>query len=155
MAEKTYWGDSMELSIFQIESGTSITVAELQQVEIIPSFQVFERLYSADSVKMASQKQGEFQVQVNIGISAWDVALLQQWLGGSGASSTGLVDTSDPQKFTIEGKIAPADGTATKTAAKVTGVTFDQMPVFTASRSEFVQKDLEGIGEDVTGVTGP
>lgn len=155
MAGKVYWGDSMTLSTTETEGGTAITIAKLQNVEIIPTFNVFQRLYSADSVKMASQKQGEFRVQVNVGYSEWDVELAQQWLGGSGASSTGLTDTSDPQKFTMVGEIAPADGTATNTSAKVTGVTFEQLPLFSANRSEFVEWNLEGVGEDIVDVTGP
>lgn len=155
MAEKSYWADTMQLSTFQQGDGTALNVGFLQNVEIIPSFEVMEYLYSADSVKFEQEKQGEFQVQVNVGVMAWDVATLQHWLGGSGTSSTGLVDTSDPALFDITGQVSPADGSGTNLSVAVTRCSTDEMPMFSASRSEYIQWDVTFIGQDIGPVTGP
>lgn len=155
MAAKHYWGDTMQLTTFQQSDGTALNVATLQDVEIIPSFEVFEYLYGADSVKFQTEKQGEFQVQVNVGVSKWDVATLQHWLGGSGASSNSLVDTSDPALFNITGTISPADGSGTDLSVAVTRCSTNEMPMFSASRSEYVQWDVTFTGQDIGPVTGP
>lgn len=155
MAEHAYWGDTMQLTTFEQSDGTGLNVGVLQNVEILAGFDVFEYLYGADSVKFETEKQGEFRVNVNAGVSKIDVAVIQHWLGGSGASSTSLVDTSDPALFNITGQIEPADGTGTPFSAAVTRCSTDEMPIFSASRSEFVQWDMSFTGQDVGPVTGP
>lgn len=155
MAQKAYWGDSMQLTTFEQSDGTSLNVGYLQDVEITATFNVMERLYSADSVKFETEKQGEFAVTVSVGAMRWDTATLQHWLGGSGASSTGLVDTSDPALFNITGEISPADGTGTNLAVAVTRCSTDEMPLFAATRSEYVQWDVEFTGRDIQPLTGP
>ena len=155
MAAKAYWSDTMSLSTFEQSDGTSLNVGLLQNVEIIPSFNVMEYLYSADSVLFETEKQGEFQVQVNVGVMKFDVATLQAWLGGSGASSTGVVDTSDPALFNITGTISPTDGTGTDLSVAVLRCSTDSMPIFSASRSEYVQWDVSFIGQDIQPLTGP
>lgn len=154
MAEKAYWGDTMTLSTYETSAGTSLNVGVLQNVEIVPAFQTMEYLYGAESVKYDTEKQGEFQVTVTVGASKWDVVTIQQFLGGSGSSSTGLVDTSDPALFNITGEVTPADGTGTNLIAQVTRCSTSEMPVFTASRNEFIQNDITFTGQDIT-VTGP
>lgn len=155
MAEKAYWGDTMQLTTFEQSDGTSLNVGLLQNVEITAGFDVMEYLYSADSVKFETEKQGEFSVNVNVGVMKWDVATIQHWLGGSGSSSTGLVDTSDPALFNITGEISPTDGTGTNLSVAVTRCSTDEMPLFSASRSEYVQWDVTFTGQDIGPVTGP
>lgn len=155
MTEKSYWSDTMTLSTFEQSDGTSLNVGLLQNVEIIPSFNVMEYLYSADSVLFETEKQGEFRVEVNIGVMEWDVATIQHWLGGSGASSTGIVDTSDPALFNIQGTISPTDGTGTDLDVTVKRCSTDSIPIFSASRSEYVQWDVTFIGQDIDPLTGP
>lgn len=155
MAAKSYWGDTMTLDTFQTTAGTSLTVGLLQDVEIIAGFDVFEYLYSADSVLFDTEKQGEFNVQVNVGVMKVDTALLQQWLGGSGASSTGVVDTSDPALFDITGSITPTDGSGTDLSVAVKRCSTDEMPLFSAARSEYVQWDITFTGRDIDPLTGP
>lgn len=155
MANKAYWSDTMSLDTFQTTAGTSISVGLLQNVEIIAGFNVFEYLYSADSVLFDTEKQGEFQVTVNVGLMKVDTALLQQWLGGSGASSTGIVDTSDPALFDITGSISPTDGSGTDLSVAVKRCSTDEMPLFSANRSEYVQHDITFTGRDIDPLTGP
>lgn len=155
MAAKSYWSDTMSLDTFATSGGTSITVGLLQNVEIVAGFNVFEYLYSADSVKFETEKQGEFQVTVDVGAMKVDTALLQQWLGGSGASSTGLVDTSDPALFDITGSISPTDGSGTDLSVAVKRCSTDEMPLFSAARSEYVQWDVTFTGQDIEPLTGP
>lgn len=145
----------MALSTFEQSDGTSLNVALLQNVEVIPSFNVMEYLYSADSVLFDTEKQGEFQVEVNVGVMEWDVATTQHWLGGSGASSTGIVDTSDPALFNIQGTLSPTDGTGTNLDVAVKRCSTDSIPIFSASRSEYVQWDVTFIGRDIDPLTGP
>lgn len=124
------------------------------EVEIIPGFDIMEYLQTADSVKFDNEKQGDFSVEVNVGIMKWDVATIQHWLGGSGTSSTSIVDTSNPALFNITGEISPADGTGTNIQAQVTRCSTDEMPVFSASKGEYIQRDVSFTGQDIT-VTGP
>ena len=155
MAAKAYWGNTMALTTFSQSDGTSLNVGYLQNVEITATFNVMERLYSADSVKFETEKQGEFAVTANVGAMQWDVATLQHWLGGSGASSTGLTDTSDPALFNIVGEITPADGSGTPLSVEVVRCSTDEMPIFAASRSEYVQWDVTFTGQDIQNLTGP
>lgn len=154
MAEKSYWGDTMTLSTYQQSDGTTLNVGGLMEVEIVPRFETMEYLDTADSVKFDNEKQASFRVDVNVGVMKWDVATIQHWLGGSGSTSTSPVDTSDPALFNITGEVTPADGTATNLKAVVTRCSTDEMPVFSASKDEYIQRDVSFTGQDIT-VTGP
>lgn len=155
MASKSYWADTMSLDTFATSAGTSISVGLLQNVEITAGYNVMEYLYSADSVEFETEKQGEFAVTVNVGVMKVDTALLQQWLGGSGAESTGNVDTSDPALFDITGSISPTDGSGTDLSVAVKRCSTDEMPLFSASRSEYVQWDVTFTGKTIEPLTGP
>lgn len=151
MTAKTYYGNDMTLTV-KTESGTSITVGVLKNVEIVDAVEQ-DDLYGANSIKRQATKQREFKVNVSVGYAKYDVALIQQWQGGSGASSTGVVDTSDPALFEITGEVTPTDG-GTNLKGVVEEVRFPEMPVFSASEGEYVEWSGEGVGKDVT-VTGP
>lgn len=155
MTAFSYWGDTMQLTTFEQSDATSLPIGLLQNVEILAGYNVFEYLYSADSVEFETEKQGEFAVTVNVGVMKMDVATLQHWLGGSGASSTGNIDTSDPALFNITGEISPTDGTGTNLAVTVERCSTDEMPLFSASRSEYVQWDITFTGKTVNPATGP
>jgi len=87
------------LDVIEADSTSSTPVAGIQDVTIIPSVSL-ERLYTGDSIKIESQLQHEFQVQVEIGYSLWDPTLAQEWLGG-GQSSTAksMTDETEPKRF--------------------------------------------------------
>lgn len=153
MTEFAYWGDEMAITTYQTSSGTTLNIGALRGVEIIPSFQTTEVLYSADDVKFDTEAQGEFQVEVNVTAAKWDVATIQTWLGGSGTSSTSVVNTSDPTLFDITGEVTPK-GSSTNLSADVTRCHTDSMPVFSAARNEFIENDITFIGQNLT-VTGP
>lgn len=149
-----YWLD--DFTTLDLETGeaspTSTPVAGIQNVTIVPSVSI-EQLYTADSIKIESQKQHEFQVQVAIGFSTWDVALAEQWVGGGGGTTANsMTDTSDPQKFSLDGDFVSEGGGETLSIT-VSGITFEEMPLLDAARGEFVQWDLEGVGEDLTDVS--
>lgn len=147
-----YFGDTMAISA-QLEGGTSISIGKLQSLEM--RVEVTETEYfSADSTLRDAVQHSEKVPVVLFTIGAWDVALHKQWLGGSGTSSTGLVDTSDPQKFDITGEVTPVGG-STKWEVQVTGVTIPTLPLFTASRNEFLGEEFEGRGDDVDILTEP
>lgn len=147
MAEKKYFGDDMTISM-TTEGGTTINIGEAKGVTVTPNAEHVE-MYSADSIKRSDVKRREFSVDVEIEIASWDVAMIQQWLGGSGASSTSVVDTTDPQLFSITGEVTPSDG-STNLKAVVDGVYFDEIPAFDASEGEWVTNNPSGVGKDLT-----
>lgn len=151
MANKKYHGADATVTI-KTSSGTDLNAGELRGVTITPSFEVDE-LYSADSVLRSAVKQRNFSVTVEATIAAFDVTMIQQFLGGSGATSTGVVDTTDPALFTVDASVTPEDG-STNLNAVVTGVYFPELPVFSdVSHDSWVEESISGVGEDLT-VTG-
>lgn len=151
MAQEEYHGRDMTISI-TTEAGTSITIGIFHECEIVGQVEVDEQ-YGADSIERQNVKQREHKVQVRGTIGGWDTALLQQWLGGSGASSTGMVDTSDPALFEVTGQVTPAGG-STDLKAVVEEVYFPEMPIFSLSEDAWAEKEIEGTGARAT-VTGP
>ena len=145
-----YWFDDATLVLeTDEETPTEIPVAGLQEVAITPSVSI-EQLYTGDSIKIDSQKQHEFEVGVTIGFSKWDSTFAEQWLAGAGGSSANsMTDTSDPQKFALNTFDPVSVGGDTTINIQVTGVTFEEMPLFDSSRGEYNQWDLEGTGEDI------
>jgi hypothetical protein len=150
MAAEAYWADTATLSL-ETGSATSVPVAGLQGLIVVPSVSI-EKLYTGDSIKIDQQQQHEFMVQVDIDISKWDLELYQQWLGGEGASSPSMADTSDPEKFTATGDFESVGGTNAYTW-EVSGITFEEMPLLDFSRGEFIEKNLSGEGEDLVDVS--
>jgi|AKVG01.1.fsa_nt_gi hypothetical protein len=154
MATEAYWFDTATLTMQTDDTNANpIPIAGVQDITVIPSFSI-EKLYTADSVKIDAQQQHEFEVQVDIGFSKWDPTLLEEWLGGDTNNSTSLTDTSDPQKYTLTPLTIESVAGSQRTV-EVTGITFEEMPIFDGSRGEFIQWDLDGIGEDVTDVASP
>lgn len=151
MAGNVYYGNDMSLTI-TTEAGTSITVGVLKDVEIIAAAE-HDRLYGADSTKRQEVKRREFGVQVTAGHAKMDMTLIQQWLGGSGSSSTGFVDSTDPTLFEVTGQVTPAGGGTDKKAV-VEEVDFPEMPVLSVTEGEFETTELEGEGAAIT-ATGP
>jgi len=151
MAGEAYWVDDASLTFETAESTpTSIPVAGLQGVEIIPSVSI-EQLYTGDTIKIEAQKQHEFSVDVNITYSVWDPIFAEQWLGGGGGTeSNSMTDTSDPQKFSINTFDPVSVGGGTTINIQVDGITFEEMPLFAGDRGEYVEWDLSGTGEDIT-----
>lgn len=151
MAGNVYYGNDMVLSI-TTESGTTITVGVLKDVEIVAAAE-HDHLYGGDSTKRQEVKRREFGVNVNVGFAKMDMTMIQEWLGGSGQSSTGFVDTSDPALFEVTGEVTPAGGGTNKKAV-VKEVDFPEMPVMSVSEGEYETTELEGTGTDIT-ATGP
>lgn len=142
-----YFADQATLSL-ETSGATDVPIAGLQDLTVVPNVSV-EQLYTGDSIKIEDQKQHEFQVQVDVGFSKWDLTLAEQWLGGSGSTATSMTDTNDPQKYSASGEFTSADGALTY-QWEVSGITFEEMPVLDFSRGEFIQWDLSGVGEDMT-----
>lgn len=151
MAANNYYGNDMVLSI-DTEGGTTIPVGVLKDVEISAT-EEHDSLYGGDSVKRQEVKRREAGVNVSVGFAEMDMALIQQWLGGSGSTSTGFVDSSDPQLFQITGEVTPAGGGTNKKAV-VDEVDFPEMPVISVTEGEFETTELEGTGTSIT-ATGP
>jgi len=134
---------------------TTVGVAGIQDVTMTPSVSI-EQLYSGDSTTIEEQFQHEFSVNVEIGFSLWDPVLSRQWLGGSGGTESGsYTDTTQPQKFKIEGTFDSVGGDRTlgdTDPVTVEGITFEEMPIVDASRGEYIQWDLSGTGENIKNV---
>jgi len=147
-----YYGDTMTVSA-ELEGGTSIAIGKTQSVEMMVEVTETEH-FSADTTLREAVQHSEKVPVVTFALGAWDIALHKQWLGGSGTSSTGLVDTTDPQKFTITGSVQPVGGSAAF-EVEITGVTIPTLPMFSASRNEFLEEEFEGRGDDLTITTEP
>lgn len=151
MANNAYFSDDFTTLDLETDEATptSTPVAGIQSIEIIPSVSI-EQLYTGDSIKIDAQKQHEFSVDVSIGYSKWDPVVAEQWLGGGGGTSANsMTDTTDPQKYTLTADFDAIDDASTLTIS-VSGITFEEMPLVSASRGEYIQWDLEGTGEDIT-----
>lgn len=150
-----YWLDDFTtLDLKTPSGGTAIPVAGVQDVTIVPSVSI-EHLYTADSIKPNTRKQHEFSVNVQLGYSLWDVDVVRQWLDETAASDgtndpVSMTDTSDPATYSLDGTFANQDDSVSFSAT-VDNITFEEMPIIDASRGEFVQWDLDGTGEDLTG----
>lgn len=149
MSRDTIWqlNDFATLDVVEEDTEESTPVAGLQDVSIVPQEQI-EILYTADSTKIADRFSHEKQVAVDIGFSFWDGEIAEEWLGGAGQSAGTWEDTSDPQLFELTGDFRSRDGSQAMTFT-IPGITFEEMPLLDASRGEYAQWDLTGIGEDV------
>lgn len=146
--------DYASLDVQEEDGSTNLPVAGISDVSIVPSVTI-DHLDTADSIKANTRKQHTFRCEVNIGYALFDssAALVQQWLAGSGGgTASSMTDTSDPQTFQVSGSFDKVGGGTTLNAT-VTGITFEEMPVFDGSQDEFTTWDLTGTGEDITGVT--
>jgi len=154
MPDPYHLRDFTTLDIKENDSDTVMGVAGITDVTIVPSVTI-DRLMTADSIKAETRKQYDFGVQVDIGYAKFseNVDLVQQWMAGSGGStSTSMTDTSDPQTFDIDGVFDSVGGDRTLSVT-VADITFEEMPVFDGSQDEFVAWDLSGEGEDLTDVS--
>jgi len=151
-----YWGDTMTVSVEANSSGTptSVPVGKTQSLEMRIEVEETE-YFSADSTLRDAVRHSEKVPIVNMTIGSWDIALHKQWLGGDGTSSTGLTDTSVPEKFDIQGEVSPVDDNTQAWQVKIIGVTFATLPFFSASRNEFIGLELEGRGDDVDIIQDP
>ncbi len=154
MAANAYWFDEGTITIDK-DDGTSLAVAGFQGLTVEAQFETMERLYTADSVFIESQKQANHSVSVTVDYSKWDSDAAEYWLGGGGSGAspaTESTDTSDPAKFSITAASTAADGSVTRTV-EVEGVTFENFPLVDGSQGEFEQYQLTGTGEKVTNLT--
>jgi len=148
-----YWLDDVSDGTFTVEtsSGTTDYVAGVQSVAISGEVNI-ERLFTADSITVEEQKQHEMTIDIEVGASLWDFEFVREWLGGEGAASDSITDTSDPQTFTLNVSQDSVDGDRTVDIT-VTGITFESMPVLDASRGEYVEWNPSGTGESITVTT--
>lgn len=153
MATSAYWFDDFTTLDLTLQDDTDIPAAGIQGVTIVPSTNI-EHLFTADSIKADTRKQDEFTVDVQIDYSLWDITVLQEWMSGDSSAGTPPIsqsDTSDPATFKIDATFNNADASEALNAT-VEHITFPEMPVIDGSRGEFVERGLEGTGEDLTGV---
>ena len=148
MPTDAYYLQNLQDAVLTTDAGAgsdSTLVAGVQSVAISGEVSI-ERLFTADTINIEEQKQHEFQVPVEIGVSRWDYEFVRDWLGGSGSAADTMSDTSDPQKFTLSITQDSVGGDRTVDIT-VTGITFESMPVLDASRGEYVEWDPSGTGE--------
>lgn len=147
MAELGPWyGDTATISL-QTKGGTTLNIGKLQELEV--RVEVNENEYfSADTTLREAVQHSEKVPVVRFVIGSWDVKLHKHWFGGSGTSSTGLVDTSDPTKFTVTGTVTSVGGSSSWDV-DVKGVTIPTLPLFTMSRNEFLNEEFQGRGDDI------
>jgi hypothetical protein len=148
MAAERYFGDSMTVTIdTEDTSPVSVPVGSLQQVQIIANAEHVE-LTSADTTKRDDVAKRNFGVDVTVGVAAFDMTIVEEWLGGDGSSSSSYTDDNSVALFTVAGSVTGSDGT-THTAT-VDGVYFPQMPIIDAQEGQWVRHNVQGDGADVT-----
>lgn len=151
MSDPYHLRDYTTLDLTEEDGSTSLPVAGIQGVTIIPSVSI-DRLFTGDSIKAHTRKQSEFTVDVGVEYALWDssASVVQQWLGGDGGTTaTSMTDTSNPQTFSISGTFDSVGGDRTLDVT-VTQITFEEMPIIDATDDEFMSRDLSGTGEDLT-----
>jgi hypothetical protein len=151
MATDPYWFSDFASLSLQTPSGSTELAAGIKGATIEAEYQTLERLYTADSTKIEAQKQAEALVPIELNYVKFEPDFVKQWLGGSGgdATVTSLTDTSDPQKYVLNGDFDNADG-STQVNITVEGITFPSIPLIDADQDEFIEWGLSGAGEDVT-----
>lgn len=152
MAANAYHGADGTISI-QTMGGTSMTIGGLRGLNIVPGVEI-DDLYTADSIERDDTKQRQLGVLVEATLVKLDVAFAQQWLGGSGSSSTKMKDTTDPALFQVTGQVTPSGGGTVKKAI-VDEVRFPEFPLFAnISYDAWEETQLSGRGKNLT-FTGP
>lgn len=147
-----YFGNTMDLAM-EREDATSIPIGLIKSVEVRLEAEETE-YFSGDSTLREAVAHSQRVPVINGTVGSWDVAMAKAWLGGSGTTSTGLVDTTDPQKFTLTGEVTPVGG-STKYEVECVGVTMPTLPIFSANEDEFIGLDIEGRGDDFNILTEP
>lgn len=137
------------LDLVEDSGSTSTPVAGIQNCVITPTASE-ETLFTGDSVKIADRFHHEHQVNVEIGYSFFDGAIVEHWLGGAGSSGGSWTDTSDPQTFELTADFRSRDGSNALTVT-VESITFPEMVIADLSRGEYAQWDITGTGDDITG----
>ena len=149
----SFWLNDFNTLTLETSGGSTDLVAGIRGVTLEAEYQTFERLYTADSTVAVTDKQAQFNVPVSIEYAFFDPTFAEEWLGGDGTSSTSQTDTSDPQEYKLTGDFRNRDGSK-KIEVTVTGITFENIPLFDASMDEYVVWGLEGNGKDVSNFTG-
>ena len=119
-------------------------VAGVKNVSIELSWGTFERFFTADSVERAASKQAELAIPVSIEYAFFDGAFVEEWL-----TSGAVTDSSDPPEFDLTGDFRSRDGDK-QIEVEVTGINFENIPIFDGSENEFVVWGLEGEGSQLT-----
>lgn len=153
MAEDAYFFDGYTTLELTTSSETSVPVAGIQGVTIIPNVSI-EQLYTGDSIFIEEQQQHEAAVDVGIEYAKWDqeASFIQEWLGGDGSNATSWSDTNDPQKFSLNAVFDSVGGDRTLDAT-VDGITFPEAPVVDSSMGEYLSRDLSGTGENISNLS--
>lgn len=151
MAEDAYRIDGYTTLELATDGGVTTTpIAGVMGVTVIPSVSI-DRLMTADSGKAESKAQYDYGVDVGIEYALWDqdATLVQQWLGGDGASASSWTDTISPQEFQLTGTFDSVGGDRTLDLT-CTGITFEEMPILDGEMNEYLSRDLSGTGDDIT-----
>lgn len=142
MTAKSYFGDSMTLSVNDPDGG-SVPVAGLQSVSFQLSAEHVE-LFTADSIRRDEVKKRELSIPVEIEFAKFDETFAQWWMGVESAAAE-IADTSDVALFEISGEITSSDGDTTKEAT-VEEVYFEDLPLWESSEGEFISQNISGVG---------
>lgn len=146
-APEAVWSNARTLSI-QNEAEANVPIAGIREVTVTPAYETTE-LYTMDSVFREDVKQYEHNVNVDITYAKFSLELVQEWLGGEGATATASQDTSDPTLFAVEDVTQTADGSVERTVA-VNDVIIPEFPVIEGTYGEFEEYGITGTGRDVS-----
>jgi hypothetical protein len=134
------------------EAATETVVAGLEGLTITPTTTTDQK-YTADSSKIEDQISYEHAVNVEIETAYWDGDFAQEWLGGSGSSSSSWTDGSDPELFQISTYTHDSRDDSIEITAEVDNITFEEIPLVEWSQGEYLSWNLSGTGEDIPNYT--
>lgn len=140
------WSNARVLSVTNAAS-TDIPIAGIRDVTITPAYEHAE-LYTMDSTFREDAKRYEHDVNVEITYAKFSIDMVQEWLGGEGATATASQDTSDPTLFQIE-DVTTAEGQIERTTA-VSDVIIPEFPVVEGTYGEFEEYGITGSGVDIS-----
>lgn len=148
MAEENWFGDSMTATITTNDAvPVSVPVGSLKQVQVILTAEHIE-LDSADTILREDVAKRNLNVDVVVGVAAFDTTMVREWMGGGGAAAASPADDNTVAEFDVVGTLTSPGGTTI--TATVEDVYFPQMPVMDAQEGQWVQHNLDGDGRTIT-----
>lgn len=148
MAAENYFGDTMTVAVeTEDASPVTIPVGSAKQVQAIATKE-HVRLDSADSILREAIAGRAFNVDVIIGVAAFDATFAQEWLGGDGTAASTPTDDNSVATFELTAT-ATGDAGTTHTVV-IDGIAFPSLPLLDMQEGQWVVHNYQGDGRLAT-----
>lgn len=141
---KIFRGQTATLDV-ETDTGTSITVGALQDVELKVTFE--DEKLEGQSLERVDIMRTGVTIEVNATYGTFDLSGLKELIGYDDTAAN-IEDTPQPPKFTVKGDMSSADGNESITP-NVEGVVFNDISLSWGNDSH-VEEDLTGEGKNIT-----